>query len=280
MVSRASCDVCWLEESVLMDLGLEGKVAMVIASSRGLGKAAAWELAREGARVVVSARGQEGLAATADEIRQATGSPVLAVTADVTSQPEIKALVRTVEQEYGRIDILVNNAGGPPPGQFTDFADEDWLSAVELNLMSTIRLTRLVLPGMRQRRWGRIINITSFSAKQPSATLILSNTVRTGVIAMAKTLSRQVAAEGVTVNNVCPGYFLTDRMRQVAGADAQKEGKDPAEIISRWESMIPVGRLGRPEELAALIAFLASQRAAFMTGCTIQCDGGMIAGLF
>jgi 3-oxoacyl-[acyl-carrier protein] reductase len=173
----------------------------------------------------------------------------------------------------------VNNAGGPPPGQFTDMTDEDWLAAINLNLMSTIRLTRLALPGMLSRRWGRIINITSFSVKQPIATLILSNTARTGVVAMAKTLSRQVAAQGVTVNNVCPGYFLTDRMRNIARADARSEGKDPDEIISRWESAIPVGRLGRPEELAALITFLASERASFITGCTIQVDGGMLTGL-
>jgi 3-oxoacyl-[acyl-carrier protein] reductase len=262
-----------------MDLGLRGRVAVVVASSRGLGKAAARELAREGARVVISARGQEELVATAEEIRQQTGSAVLPVIADVTRPPEIEALVRAAEQEFGHIDILVNNAGGPPPGQFTDMTDEDWLAAINLNLMSTIRLTRLALPGMLSRRWGRIINITSFSVKQPIATLILSNTARTGVVAMAKTLSRQVAAQGVTVNNVCPGYFLTDRMRNIARADARSEGKDPDEIISRWESAIPVGRLGRPEELAALITFLASERASFITGCTIQVDGGMLTGL-
>jgi 3-oxoacyl-[acyl-carrier protein] reductase len=262
-----------------MDLGLKERVAVVVASSKGLGKAAAWELAREGARVVVSARGQEELTATADEIRQQTGSPVLAVALDVTQPSEIDALVCTVEQEFGHIDILVNNAGGPPPGQFTDMTDENWLNAINLNLMSTIRFTRLVLPGMRQHHWGRIINITSFSVKQPSPTLILSNSARAGVIAMAKTLSRQVAAEGITVNNVCPGYFLTDRMRSVARADAEKEGRAPGEIIARWESMIPVGRLGKPEEMAALITFLASERASFMTGCTIQVDGGMITGL-
>lgn len=262
-----------------MDLGLKNKVALVVASSRGLGKAAAWEFAREGARVVVSARGQEQLTAAADEIRQATGSPVLAVTADVTRPSDIETLVHATEREFGPVDILVNNAGGPPPGQFTDMSDEDWLAAIDLNLMSTIRLTRRVLPEMRRRHWGRIINITSFGVKQPIANLILSNTARTGVVAMAKTLSRQVGADGVTVNTVCPGYYLTDRMRKVASADAEREGQEPAEIMARWASMIPVGRLGRPEELAALIAFLASERASFITGATIQADGGMITGL-
>jgi len=263
----------------IMDLGLKDRIAMVVASSKGLGKAAALELAKEGAQVVVSARGQEELVATADEIRQQTGSPVLAIPADVTHPAEIEALVRAAEQELGQIDILVNNAGGPPPGQFTDMADDDWLAAINLNLLSTIRLTRLVLPGMRRRQWGRIVNITSFSVKQPSATLILSNTARAGVVAMAKTLSRQVAADGITVNNVCPGYFLTDRMRNVARADARNEGKKPEDIIARWESAIPVGRLGSPEELAALITFLASERASYITGCTIQVDGGMLSGL-
>ena len=263
-----------------MDLGLKGKIALIAAASKGLGKAAAMELSKEGASVVIAARGEETLRVAADEIRGLTGGRVLPVRADVTLLAEVEALVSTVIAAFGHIDILVNNAGGPRPGQFTDMTDENWLSAVDLNLMSTIRLTRLVLPGMREQRWGRIINITSVSVKQPIPTLILSNTARAGVVAMAKTLSGQVAAEGITVNSVCPGYALTDRVRNMASARAQTEGKSAQEIIATWESTIPAGRLGKPEELAALVAFLASERAAYITGTTIQVDGGFVQGLF
>jgi len=262
-----------------MDLGLKGKVALIAAASKGLGKAAAIELSKEGASVAIAARGEKTLQATADEIRDLTGGRVLPVRADVSLLAEVEALVSTVMAEFGHIDILVNNAGGPRPGQFTDMTDKDWLSAVDLNLMSAIRLTRLVLPGMREQRWGRIINITSVSVKQPLPTLILSNTARAGVVAMAKTLSGQVAAEGITVNNVCPGYALTDRVRNMASARAQAEGKSAQEIIATWESTIPARRLGKPEELAALIAFLASERAAYITGTTIQVDGGFVQSL-
>jgi 3-oxoacyl-[acyl-carrier protein] reductase len=191
----------------------------------------------------------------------------------------VERLVQVVLAEYGRIDVLVNNAGGPPPGTFTDVSDEDWLHAVQLNLMSAVRLTRLVLPGMRERRWGRIINITSVSVKQPMPTLILSNAVRVGVVAMAKTLAGQVAGEGITVNNVCPGSILTDRITQLTQADAQREGISFDEALARRAAAIPMGRIGLPEELAALIAFLASERAAYITGTTIQVDGGAFNGL-
>jgi len=263
-----------------MDLGLRGKVALVVAASRGLGKAAAMELSREGAHVAIAARTKAELQATAEEIRRVAGNRVLALPADVSVAAEIEALGRAVEAEYGRVDILVNNAGGPRPGTFADMADEDWLNAVNLNLLSAIRLTRWVLPGMRQRRWGRIINMTSFSVKQPVSNLILSNVARVGVVSMAKTLSRQVAGEGITVNNVCPGYVLTDRLRNLAASNARTENKTPEEIIAGWESSIPAGRLGRPEELAALIAFLASERAAYITGTTTQVDGGLLQSLF
>lgn len=262
-----------------MDLGLKGKVALVAAASKGLGKAAAQELAQEGARVAIAARHQEELEAAAEEIRRTAGGEVLAVPADVTRRADLEALVRTVEERWGRIDILVNNAGGPRPGLFAEMTDQDWLDALQLNLLSAIRLTALVLPGMRRRRWGRIINITSVAVKQPMPNLILSNTARSGVVAMAKTLAGQVAAEGITVNNVCPGYTLTERMRNLAQAQAQAEGVRPEEVIARWERTIPAGRLGRPEELAALIAFLASERAAYITGTTIQVDGGWVQSL-
>lgn len=262
-----------------MDLGLDGKVALVAAASRGLGKATAMELSKEGAHVAIAARGRSSLQATAEEIRRSAKGQVMPVRADVSVVSDIEALVEAVTSEFGHIDILVNNAGGPRPGGFTDMSDEDWLGAVNLNLMSAIRLTRLVLPSMRRRRWGRIVNITSVWVKQPIPSLILSNTARAGVVAMAKTLAGQVAAEGITINNVCPGYILTDRARDLARSDAKTHSRTVEGIMAEWESSIPAHRLGRPEELADLIAFLASERAAYITGATIQLDGGLVQSL-
>jgi 3-oxoacyl-[acyl-carrier protein] reductase len=173
----------------------------------------------------------------------------------------------------------VNNAGGPRPGTFTDVSDDDWLAALNLNLMSAIRLTRLVLPTMRARRWGRIVNLTSLAVKQPIPNLILSNAARAGVVAMAKTLAGQVAAEGVTVNNICTGYMLTDRVRDVALDRAAREGRSIDEVMDEMRASIPAGRLGDPAELGALVAFLASEQAAYITGATIQIDGGAIQAL-
>jgi 3-oxoacyl-[acyl-carrier protein] reductase len=262
-----------------VELGIRGKVALVAAASKGLGRAAAWELAREGAKVAIAARGEGLLRQVAAEMAEDTGSPVIGIPADVSVAEEVEALFQAAQEAYGRVDILVNNAGGPRPGVFTDMSDEDWLRAVELNLLSTIRLTRLALPGMRERRWGRIINITSMSVKQPIPNLILSNAVRAGVVGMAKTLADQVAAEGIAVNNVCPGYMLTDRVKQLSQTQAEAEGVSVDEVLQRSLGDIPAGRIGQPEELAALIAFLASERAAYITGATIQVDGGRYRGL-
>ncbi len=262
-----------------MDLGIKGKVALVAAASKGLGKATALALAHEGADVCIVARGQQALDAAAEEIRAATGCKVLAVAGDVGVAAQLEALVRRVNESLGGVDILVNNAGGPRPGVFTDMSDEDWLGAIELNLMSAVRLTRLVLPHMRERGWGRVINITSVAVKQPIPNLILSNAARSAVVAMAKTLSMQVAAEGITVNNVCPGYTLTDRVRGLAESNSASEGISIDEVMARWETSIPARRLGKPEEVAALITFLASQQAGYITGTTIQIDGGTTQSL-
>ncbi len=263
-----------------MDLGIRNKTALVAAASKGLGKAAAMALAREGANVAIAARGEELLQQTANEIAGATGARVVAIPADVSVAADIERLFGATIDALGPVDILVNNAGGPPPGVFTDMSDEDWLGSAELTLMSAIRMTRLALPGMRERQWGRIINITSMSVKQPIPNLILSNSLRSAVVSMAKTLSDQVAAEGITVNNVCPGYILTDRIRQLNQSQAETDGVSSDEILQRSLSDIPAGRIGQPEELAALIAFLASERAAYITGTTTQVDGGRYRGLF
>jgi len=262
-----------------MDLGLRGKVALVVAASRGFGKAVAWEFAREGARVAICARGEEPLRATALEIVVDTGSEVFPVVADVTRPEDIQRLVSAVEEHFGQIDILVNNAGGPPTGTFMDFDDEAWEAALQLNLMSTVRLCRAVLPGMRARRWGRIVNLTSASVKQPIDGFILSSAARSGVVAMAKTLANECAAQGITVNNVCPGWTLTDRVKGLAEERAAREGRSVREVVEDYAADIPARRLGRPEELAALVVFLASERAAYITGTTIQVDGGYVRSL-
>jgi 3-oxoacyl-[acyl-carrier protein] reductase len=262
-----------------MDLGLKDKVALVAAASRGLGKAVAREFGREGAHVAICARGEDALRATALEIAVDTWGEVFPVVADVTEPEDIQRLVSAVEEHFGQIDILVNNAGGPPTGTFVDFDDEAWEAALRLNLMSTIRLCRAVLSGMRTRHWGRIVNITSVSVKQPMDGFILSSAARSGVVGMAKTLANECAAEGITVNNVCPGYTLTDRVKSLAEGRAVREGKSVREVVDEYAADIPARRLGHPEELAALVAFLASERAAYITGATIQVDGGYVRSL-
>ena len=262
-----------------MDLGLGGRVALVAAASRGLGKAIAWELAREGAAVAICARGKEDLKRTAQEIAEDTGSRVLAVTADVTVTRDVLNLVDTVVRNLGRLDILVNNAGGPPPGPSLTFSDEDWRAALELNLLSTVRLTRAAVPHMKANGWGRIINLTSVAVKQPIPDLVLSNAARSGVIALAKTLALELAPDGITVNSVCPGFTRTERVLELAQARAEREGMDLEEVLAAYERQIPMGRMGRPEELAALVSFLASERAAYITGTAVQVDGGYVRGI-
>ncbi len=262
-----------------MDLGLRDKAALVAASSRGLGKAIAFELAREGVRVAICARGRERLEATAEEIRQATGAEVLPVVANVSRAEDCRRLVEAVQARFGGVDILVTNAGGPPAGYFLDFEDEGWHAAVELTLMSAVRLMRLVLPSMQERRWGRIINMTSISVKQPIEDLILSNSIRAAVVGLAKTIATQFAAQGITVNNVCPTYTFTERVEDLARAWAEREGISYDEVLDVYRQQIPARRLGKPEEIAALVAFLASERAAFINGTTIQIDGGAYRGL-
>lgn len=262
-----------------MDLGLTDRVAMVAASSRGLGKACATELAREGAKTVLCSRNRERLTATAEEIRALTGAEVLPLRADLTDDAEIRHVADETLRRFGRIDILVTNNGGPPTGYFDEFADEAWLKAHQLTLLSAVRLIRAVLPAMRVQQWGRIINITSVSVKQPLDDLLLSNVYRPGVVGLAKTLSAQVAADGITINNVAPGYTRTDRVLELAESRAADEGKTVEEVLAETTASYPMQRMGEPEELAALVAFLASERAGYITGTTIQVDGGYAKGL-
>lgn len=263
-----------------MDLGIKGKVAIVTAASSGLGKATAMELAAEGARVAINARTEDQLRAAADEIRSATGAEVLAIEGDVTKENHIRNLISETKNEFGSVDILVANAGGPPAGFFDDFNSEHYRAAIELNLISTINLCREAIPHMRERRWGRIVAITSIAAKQPVENLILSNTARAGVLGFMKSLSQQIAAQGITVNTVCPGYHLTERLKSLSSAIAKKEGVSVEDVYARWADSTPMKRIGEPKEFAALVAFLCSERASYLTGTVTQIDGGSYRALY
>jgi len=263
-----------------MDLGLSGRVAVVGGASRGLGRACAERLAREGARLTVVARGREGIERAAEEIARASGVDVLPVAIDQSRSDAAETIVGETMERFGRIDVLVNNTGGPPPGGFADHDDGAWQRAFEGTLMSVIRLCRVVVPIMRKARWGRIINDTSFTVKEPAEGLILSNVFRVGVVALSKTLSREVAGDGITVNCVSPGAFDTDRLRAIFAAEADTSGRSIEEVRVAWEERFPIGRLQEPEELADLVAFLASDRAAAITGACLPVDGGVTRGLF
>lgn len=262
-----------------MDLGLKGKVAFVAAASKGLGRAIAEELAREGAYLAIMARGENALNEARDSISRSSGIDVFAMAADVSVAADVDRVTRAALERFGRIDILVTNAGGPPGGRFESLSADMWQNAVDLTLMSVINLTRAVLPGMKERKWGRIINVTSIAAKQPVDGLMLSNSLRSAVTGFARTLANEVARDGITVNNILPGYTRTDRVAQLSEAIAAREGVSRQSAASRWENEIPMGRLGEPRELAALAAFLASERASYITGTSVPVDGGWIRAL-
>lgn len=262
-----------------MDLGLKGKVAVICAASKGLGRAVAHELAVEGASIVMCARGEKALNAARDEIARATNAQTLAIVADVATLDGLHKIAAQALERFGRVDILVNNAGGPPSGPFEKHNWEEWQSAVELTLRSAVELTRQLLPGMRERHWGRVLNITSIAAKQPVEGLMLSNSIRAAVTGWARTLANEVARDNITVNNILPGFTRTERVQELNKASAAREGLTVEEIERKTEGQIPMRRMAEPEEFAAAVAFLASERASYITGQSIAVDGGWIRSL-
>lgn len=262
-----------------MDLGLAGKVALVAAASKGLGRAIAEALAAEGVSLGICARGEAALAEARDAIVRSAGTPVHAVTGDVSRPDDIHRIAQSTLDRFGRIDVLVTNAGGPPVGTFEKHDWAAWQNAVELTLRSAVELTRAALPGMRERRWGRVIHVNSIAAKQPVEGLMLSTSIRSAVTGFSRTLANEVAAEGITVNSILSGFMNTDRVVELNEATARREDVPVREIERRVLGQIPTGRIGEPSELAALAVFLASERAAYITGQSIAVDGGWIRGL-
>jgi 3-oxoacyl-[acyl-carrier protein] reductase len=262
-----------------MDLGIEGRVAAVGGASTGLGKAVAWALAREGARVAICARDQDRLERTGLALNRASGREIFAYPVDLSTESGPQEFVEATVKNFGSLDILVSNAGGPPATSSSNTPLGAWAKALELSLLSTIRLCQAAIPYMRRRSWGRVICLTSVSVKSPLPGMVLSNTARPGVVGYAKTVAQEFAQDGITVNVVCPGYMATDRVSELAETRAAASGKTAEEVMFGLVENIPAGRMGDPKELGDLVAFLASDRAAYITGTTIQIDGGYVKGL-
>jgi 3-oxoacyl-[acyl-carrier protein] reductase len=261
-----------------MDLGLDGKVALVTAASRGLGAAAAMAFAQEGARVAICARHRAQLLATSHQIAERSGAEVLAVTADVSKPEDIERLVNATVDRFGRLDVLATNAGGPPSGNFLDLNEEQWEQAAELTLMSVVRLCYAVVPVMRKEGAGSILAITSLSVKQPLDNLILSNSLRLGVVGLVKSLSNELGPEGIRVNAICPGWTRTERVDELLAARAEKSGLKPEEEAAKITADTPLGRMAQPEEFARAAVFLASPAASYITGISMLVDGGQYKG--
>jgi 3-oxoacyl-[acyl-carrier protein] reductase len=259
-----------------VDLGLNGKVALVAASSKGLGKASALALAREGARVTICARGEADLEAAAEEIRRETRGDVLAVPADLTNAEGIQSVVSATVERFGEIDVLVHNSGGPALGRFPDLTDDDWRQAFEVLTLSFVRFVREVVPHMREKRWGRIIGIQSSSVKEPVAHIDLSNAIRPGIAGLMKAIMPDLAKAGITINLVLPGMFLTSRIHPTLANGTAHIDETVEEELAPLAATIPLGRLGEPIELGNLVAFLASEQASYITGAVYQVDGGKI----
>jgi 3-oxoacyl-[acyl-carrier protein] reductase len=259
-----------------VDLGLKGRVALVGGSSRGLGKASALALAREGARVTICGRTEAELDAAAEEIRRESGSEVLAVQADLATAEGVQTVVEATVERFGGIDVLVNNSGGPAPGSFPDLTDDDWRQAFEVVTLNFVRFVREVTPHMRDKRWGRIIGIQSSSVKEPVQFLDLSNGIRPGIAGLMKAIMPDLAKDGITINLVLPGMFLTSRIHPGLASPSADEKKQAEEQLAPLAATIPLGRLGEPIELGHLVAFLASEQASYITGAVYQVDGGKI----
>ena len=259
-----------------MNLNLKNKNAIVCASSQGLGKAAALDLAEEGVNLAICSRDQDKINKVKEEIHQKINSEikVIALKVDLDSPDEIQAFYKQVENDLGSVDILVNNNGGPPPSTFEQLSDDDWQKAFNSTMMSCLRLSKLVIPNMKKNAWGRIINISSVSVKTPVNGLFLSNSLRLGVLGWAKALSDELAPHGVTVNTVCPGYTRTERVEAILETQSNSSGLKKEEIEKSIAENIPMKRVGEAEDLAGLITFLASEKADYMTGLAIQVDGG------
>jgi 3-oxoacyl-[acyl-carrier protein] reductase len=264
-----------------MDLGIAGRVAMVAAASKGIGRAVALSLAREGCRVSICARDPEALEAARAELAEAAPPGAsFAFPCDVTKKEDLEAWHAETVAALAPVDILVTNTGGPPAAKFEDLTEEQWRRGVDSTLFNVVRLCRLVLPEMRRRRWGRIVHLTSLAAKQPIVLLTISSTLRAGLSALTKTMANEFASDGVLVNAVLPGHVLTNRQIELNELRAKQEGISPDEYAGRVQASIPLGRYGEPREIGEVVAFLASERASYVTGATIQVDGGLIQSTF
>lgn len=262
-----------------MDSGLKDRVAIVAGSSQGMGRATAEALAAEGTHLALCARNEKNLTAAADAIRGQYHVEVFPVMVDVTDTDALSRFVTAVADRFGRIDICIANAGGPPAKNFLSATPQEWQRAVELNLLSAVHLARLVIPHMQRRRWGRFITLTSVAVRQPLAELVLSNSVRAGVVGLVKSLANEFGKDGITVNNVAPGFTATERLKELAGTRALAAGISEDEVYRRWAAEVPLGRLAEPREVADAIVWLASERASYVTGQTIVVDGGFCRGL-
>ena len=257
-----------------MDLGLKGKIALVAGASKGLGKAVALGLAREGASVAIFSRDATRIESAAQDIRTATGAPVLAIAADVTNAGDAQRVVDETVKRFGALHILVTNAGGPPPGAFVALTEEQWHNAVELTLMSAVRLSRAAIPHMQKQKWGRLLHICSYSVKHPIENLMLSNSIRSAVVGLSKTQALELGKDNILVNSVLPGWTMTERVDQIMRDRAQRANTDTRAQYAVIEKEIPLGRMATPEEFANVVTFLASERASYVNGVALTVDGG------